>query len=112
MPIETDGVVAHWDPGQRMMTVWSNFHGPFILHAVVAAGLGLASNQLRLVVPPDIGGSFGIKSGLYPYMVLIGLASRIVGESLEDDARAQRVVDRFLEDLERSEAADRAGVTE
>lgn len=28
------------------------------------------------------------------------LASRIVGESLEDDARQRRVVDRFLEDLE------------
>ncbi|MDI3331714.1 MAG: F0F1 ATP synthase subunit B [Micrococcus sp.] len=32
------------------------------------------------------------------------LAGRIVGESLEDDARSQRVVDRFLEDLDRSEA--------
>ena len=29
------------------------------------------------------------------------LASRIVGESLEDDARQRRVVDRFLDELER-----------
>jgi F-type H+-transporting ATPase subunit b len=28
------------------------------------------------------------------------LASRIVGESLEDDERARRTVDRFLADLE------------
>ena len=28
------------------------------------------------------------------------LAGRIVGESLEDDARQRRVVDRFLEELE------------
>jgi F-type H+-transporting ATPase subunit b len=28
------------------------------------------------------------------------LASKIVGESLDDDARANRVVDRFLADLE------------
>lgn len=39
------------------------------------------------------------------------LASRIVGESLEDDSRSQRVVDRFLEDLERSETADRAATS-
>jgi len=39
------------------------------------------------------------------------LASRIVGESLEDDARAQRVVDRFLEDLERSEATGRTATS-
>jgi len=34
-----------------------------------------------------------------------GLASRIVGESLEDDERSTRVVDRFLADLETLEAA-------
>jgi F-type H+-transporting ATPase subunit b len=33
------------------------------------------------------------------------LAGRIVGESLEDDARSTRVVDRFLADLESSEAS-------
>ena len=33
------------------------------------------------------------------------LAGRIVGESLEDDARSTRVVDRFLADLERSQAS-------
>ncbi len=33
------------------------------------------------------------------------LASRIVGESLEDEARSTRVVDRFLADLESSQAA-------
>ena len=32
------------------------------------------------------------------------LASRIVGESLEDDARAKRTVDRFLADLEASDS--------
>ena len=37
------------------------------------------------------------------------LASRIVGESLEDDARSQRVVDRFLADLDRHQSA---GVSE
>jgi F-type H+-transporting ATPase subunit b len=32
----------------------------------------------------------------------IGLASRIVGESLEDEARQSRVVERFLDELESS----------
>ncbi|WP_285725310.1 F0F1 ATP synthase subunit B [Psychromicrobium xiongbiense] len=35
------------------------------------------------------------------------LAGRIVGESLEDDARSNRVVDRFLADLEASEGASK-----
>jgi F-type H+-transporting ATPase subunit b len=37
------------------------------------------------------------------------LASRIVGESLEDDERSTRVVDRFLADLETMETAEAAG---
>lgn len=37
------------------------------------------------------------------------LASKIVGESLEDAARQSRVVDRFLADLEASTAATSAG---
>ena len=37
------------------------------------------------------------------------LAGRIVGESLEDDERSNRVVDRFLADLEAMETAEKAG---
>ncbi|HEY0581960.1 MAG TPA: xanthine dehydrogenase family protein molybdopterin-binding subunit, partial [Chloroflexota bacterium] len=83
LPVETYGVIADWDPGMALMTIRSNFHGPFVLHGVVAAGLGLAGNQLRFVIPADIGGSFGIKSGIYPYMVLMGLASRRVGRPVK-----------------------------
>jgi F-type H+-transporting ATPase subunit b len=35
----------------------------------------------------------------------IDLASRIVGESLEDEARQRRVVDRFLDELDAAEPA-------
>ncbi|GAB3196445.1 F0F1 ATP synthase subunit B [Nocardioides hungaricus] len=38
-----------------------------------------------------------------------GLAGRIVGESLEDDDRSARVVERFLADLETISAAEAAG---
>ncbi|MFF0310135.1 F0F1 ATP synthase subunit B [Streptosporangium sp. NPDC004379] len=37
----------------------------------------------------------------------VELATRIVGESLEDEARRRRTVDRFLEELESSSAAVR-----
>lgn len=40
------------------------------------------------------------------------LASRIVGEALEDDARSQRVVDRFLTDLEQDESSSRTGAAQ
>jgi 2-furoyl-CoA dehydrogenase large subunit len=78
-PIETYGVVARWDPADGAYTVWANFMGPFIMQPLVARALGVPENRLRLIVPPDIGGSFGIKSSLYPYIALIALAARLSG---------------------------------
>ena len=78
-PIETYGVIARWDDVDEAFTVWSNFMGPFIMHGLVARVLGVPENRLRFVVSPDIGGSFGIKSAMYPYIALISLAARRTG---------------------------------
>jgi 2-furoyl-CoA dehydrogenase large subunit len=78
-PVETYGVIAHYDPSEQQYTIWSNFHGPFTLQSVMAAALRTPSNRLRIMIPKDVGGSYGIKSGVYPYMVLMAVASRIAG---------------------------------
>ena len=78
-PVECYAVVADWDPSLGQLTAWSNFQGPFTLHGVAAAALGLRGNQLRLITPPDSGGSFGIKSSVFAYVVLLGLAARKLG---------------------------------
>ena len=46
---------------------------------MAAAALGLPGSKLRLITPPDSGGSFGIKATVYVYVVLMGLASRHLG---------------------------------
>src|SRR2546427_4934189 len=78
-PTAPYGVIATWDAFEGVCTVWSNFMGPFIMHPLTARALGLPENQLRFIVPPDIGGSFGIKTSIYPYMALIALAARLCG---------------------------------
>ncbi len=78
-PIETYGVIADYAPGTGNYTVWANFHGPFTLHTVMAQALKVSTSQLRLRVPADIGGSYGIKSAIYPYITLIALAAKVVG---------------------------------
>jgi 2-furoyl-CoA dehydrogenase large subunit len=78
-PIETYGVIARWEQdgeGDRV-TAWANFHGPFVMQPVIAGALGLKPGRVRLIVPEDIGGSFGIKSATYPYIVLMALASQL-----------------------------------
>jgi 2-furoyl-CoA dehydrogenase large subunit len=78
-PVECYAVVCDWSDAEQMLTAWANFQGPFTLHGVAAAALGLRGNHFRLLTPPDSGGSFGIKSSVLPYVVLAGLASRKLG---------------------------------
>jgi len=80
-PMECYSVVAEWRDGADgpEVTAHANFHGPFSMAPVVAGSLGIPTSSLRLVVPADVGGSFGIKSAVYPYISLMALASKHAG---------------------------------
>src|SRR5271169_4574647 len=82
-PIETYGVIADYDAGEDAYDVLSNFQGPFSIHAVLSRALRVPGNRLRLRTPPDSGGSFGVKQGVFPYIVLIGVASRVCGRPVK-----------------------------
>ena len=72
-PIETYGIVAEYDSITGQLTLWANFMGPMTLLTLVARSLRMSEDKLRLIVPRDIGGSFGIKCAMFPYMTLVGL---------------------------------------
>jgi 2-furoyl-CoA dehydrogenase large subunit len=78
VPMECYSVVANWteDAAGPAIEAWANFHGPFTMIPVMAGAFGVPTSRVRLHVPADIGGSFGIKSGIYPYVVLLALASK------------------------------------
>lgn len=82
-PIECYGVVAEYDPGLDAYDVLANFQGPFSIHAVIARALRVPGNRLRLRTPAESGGSFGVKQGVFPYIVLIAAAARLAGRPLK-----------------------------
>lgn len=85
-PMECGVVVAEHVPmpdGSPSYEVLSNFMGPFSLHAVMALALQVPGNRLRHRVPRDSGGSFGVKQSVFPYAVLMSLASRKVGSPVK-----------------------------
>jgi 2-furoyl-CoA dehydrogenase large subunit len=82
-PIETYGVIADYDPGEDAYDVLANFQGPFSIHAVLSRALKVPGNRLRLRTPPDSGGSFGVKQGVFPYIVLIAAAARATGRPVK-----------------------------
>ena len=72
--------------------------GLFSLHVVMASALKVSGTKLRHHVPPDSGGSFGVKQSVLPYVILCCLASRKVGAPV-----------KFIEDrLEHLQAATSA----
>ncbi|BCZ82319.1 carbon monoxide dehydrogenase [Paraburkholderia terrae] len=78
-PIECGVVIAEYLSGDEGYDVTSNFMGPFSLHAVMAMALNVPANRLRHKAPRDSGGSFGVKQAVFPYVVLMCLASRKAG---------------------------------
>jgi 2-furoyl-CoA dehydrogenase large subunit len=82
-PIETYGLIADYDPGEDAYDVLATFQGPFSIHAVLARALKVPGNRLRLRTPPDSGGSFGVKQGIFPYIALMGIAARVAGRPVK-----------------------------
>jgi 2-furoyl-CoA dehydrogenase large subunit len=81
MPLETYGVLAHYVGGE--LNVWANVQGPMLISYFITRALGLPTGSLRLFGPRDIGGSFGSKYMLYPYIALVAAASILSGKPVK-----------------------------
>jgi len=82
-PLECYGVVAEHVSGEDAYQVTANFQGPFTLHTVMARALKVPGNRLRLRTPPDSGGSYGVKQGVFPYVVALAAAAKIAGRPVK-----------------------------
>src|SRR3989442_415595 len=81
-PMETRGVVAQYEPGPGILTVWSSTQIPHILRSSLAALLNLAENKVR-VVAPEVGGGFGCKLNIYAEEVIAAVAAMRVGKPVK-----------------------------
>jgi 2-furoyl-CoA dehydrogenase large subunit len=106
MPIECFVVLAEYLPADGAYEITANFQGPFAMHPVMALALGVPASKLRLKTPPDSGGSFGAKHAIFPYIVLMAIASRKVGRPVK------WVEDRFEHLIAASSATNRITILE
>ncbi len=75
-PIETRGIVAHWDARADHLTIWDTTQAPVFLRNGLAGMLGFSERQVR-VIAPFVGGGFGPKIMLfYPEEVVVPWAAR------------------------------------
>jgi 2-furoyl-CoA dehydrogenase large subunit len=114
IPLETYGVVAEYDKEHQEYVAHCNFQGPFSLHAVLARGLRVRADQVRIVAPRDSGGSFGSKAMLYPYVALLCAVARSSGRRVSwiEDRREHLIASsRGSDRVSRFEAAVRSDGT-
>jgi aerobic carbon-monoxide dehydrogenase large subunit len=65
VPLETRGVIAHYDRSVGQLVVWSSTQTPHMIRDMIAILLGIEARRVR-VIAPDMGGGFGAKCSVYP----------------------------------------------
>lgn len=95
VPIETFGVIAEWDPWERMLDVWASIQMPKYADQIARA-MRLPGNAVRVHHDVDVGGSYGVKRGI-KQTVLAAHLSRTLG-------RPVRVLEDRLDNMRSGDA--------
>lgn len=77
-PMEGSGVIAHWDPRLRFLTVTTATQVPHTVQTGLCECLGLEDGSIR-IISPDVGGGFGYKCVLRREEVAIAWLALRVG---------------------------------
>lgn len=79
LPLETYGLLVRFG-GE--LEIWANIQGPMLQVYFISRALNIPISKIRLFSPRDIGGSFGSKYSIYPYITLAAAASKITGKPI------------------------------
>ncbi|NML65990.1 xanthine dehydrogenase family protein molybdopterin-binding subunit [Hymenobacter sp. RP-2-7] len=80
-PMEPGATTAHWEAPDRL-TVYDTTQGVSETQKTLAAMLGLAQDQVR-VITKYLGGGFGCKAWVWPHVVLAPLLAKAVGRPVK-----------------------------
>jgi carbon-monoxide dehydrogenase large subunit len=112
VPMETRGVVSQWDVARRQLTVWISTQGPHGVRSFLGRVLGVAENQIRVIMG-DVGGGFGQKMFMLPDEVAVVLAGKRLGRPVKwiEDRRENLMAGQHARDdrMTVSFAVDSAG---
>jgi len=81
-PLEPRAAVGEFDRRSGRYTLYTGIQGPYGTRTQVAAVLKVPQSQVR-VVTAEVGGSFGMRSGLYPEMILVLWAAKRLGRPVK-----------------------------
>jgi carbon-monoxide dehydrogenase large subunit len=90
MPLESRATAAAFQNGK--LTVWHSSQNAHLGRLMLCGGLGMAPEQIRVVVP-DVGGGFGAKIGIDRDGIIVAWAARKTGRALRwAETRSENLV--------------------
>ena len=81
--MEPRAVTAQYDPGLDHYTVWACQQRPFVWRTMMTDGMFNIPETNMTVIAGDVGGSFGMKGGLYPEVPMVAYAAKKVGRPVK-----------------------------
>jgi 2-furoyl-CoA dehydrogenase large subunit len=81
-PTETHAVVADYDKGTGVLTIYCNNQMPMFCMALIGLSFNFPTDKIRIITP-DIGGGFGSKILSYTYMMLISILALKAGRAVK-----------------------------
>jgi len=99
-PLEPRAAVGEYDRRTGRYTLWTGIQGPHALRAVLADQVFRVPQSHVRVVTGEVGGSFGMRSGIYPELVLVLWAAKRLGRPVKwtSDRREGFVTDEHGRD--------------
>jgi aerobic carbon-monoxide dehydrogenase large subunit len=90
LPMEGRATAAAYQNGK--LTVWHSSQNAQLCRLILAGALGMAPDQIRVVVP-DVGGGFGAKVGIDRDAIIVAWAARKTGRALRwAESRSENLV--------------------
>jgi carbon-monoxide dehydrogenase large subunit len=98
-PLEPRAAVGEYDRRAGRYTLHTGIQGPHGLRTLLADALHVPQSQMR-VITGEVGGSFGMRSGIYPELLLVLWAARRLGRPVKwtSDRREGFVTDEHGRD--------------
>ena len=98
-PLEPRAAVGEYDRRSGRYTLHTGIQGPHGTRTLLASALKVPQSHMR-VITGEVGGSFGMRSGIYPEMILVLWAARRLGRPVKwtSDRREGFVTDEHGRD--------------
>ena len=82
VPMETRGLVAHYQPEDDFLTIWASTQGAHRVQRQISRLLDFPEAKIR-VIAPDVGGGFGEKGGVFPEDLAVSYLALKLGKPIK-----------------------------